>query len=349
MIKENTKRAIILAGLGMLLLTGCGSSKTNENVTLGMQAVEGLQYNQALTNFEDALLNKEDPELVYRGQGLAYMGLVQYENAIRAFENALSNCTSLPGNLEYDINYYMATCYYKLGNLESALEIYDAIIELRPKEKDAFYMRGTIRLEMGLYEEAVKDFDQAVSLDKTDYSLYIDIYSALAASGYTEAGQSYLQSVIDGDSESISNYDKGRLYFYLENYDYAANYLEQARDDTNPEASLLLGKSYEERGDYNYAISVYSKFLEKNEDASLYNQLGICQMKMEEYQSALESFQAGMALGNPDLMQTLSFNEICAYEYMGDYQQAAVLMKKYVEIYPDDQEAAREYEFLKTR
>ena len=50
-----------------------------------------------------------------------------------------------------------------------------------------------------------------------------------------------------------------------------------------------------------------------------------------------------------ELMQVLKFNEIVAYEYLGDFKQATVLMQKYISTYPDDAKAQREYEFLQTR
>ena len=72
-------------------------------------------------------------------------------------------------------------------------------------------------------------------------------------------------------------------------------------------------------------------------------------MTRGEYAKALEAFQAGMRLENTTMMQTLSFNEIIAYEYLGEYMQAYVLMENYLKNYPDDQQARREYEFLSTR
>ncbi len=56
-----------------------------------------------------------------------------------------------------------------------------------------------------------------------------------------------------------------------------------------------------------------------------------------------------MQLQNVTMMQTLSFNEIVAYEYLGDYRQASILMENYLKNYPDDAQAKREYEFLSTR
>ena len=47
-------------------------------------------------------------------------------------------------------------------------------------------------------------------------------------------------------------------------------------------------------------------------------------------------FQAGKQIEGNSLMQTLCFNEIVAYEYLEDYQQAEVLMNAYLQNYPDD-------------
>ena len=56
-----------------------------------------------------------------------------------------------------------------------------------------------------------------------------------------------------------------------------------------------------------------------------------------------------MALGDAAVMQSLSFNEIVAYEYLGEYQKAEVLMTGYLKSYPDDEAALREQIFLATR
>jgi len=38
-----------------------------------------------------------------------------------------------------------------------------------------------------------------------------------------------------------------------------------------------------------------------------------------------------------------------AYEYLGEYEQAYELLKTYLQKYPDDEQAKREYDFLSTR
>ena len=43
------------------------------------------------------------------------------------------------------------------------------------------------------------------------------------------------------------------------------------------------------------------------------------------------------------------FNQIVAYEYKSEFGQAKAAMNAYLQSYPDDEVALREYEFLKTR
>lgn len=72
-------------------------------------------------------------------------------------------------------------------------------------------------------------------------------------------------------------------------------------------------------------------------------------LKQEEYMKALTAFENGKALNDPAYNQSLMFNEAVTYEYLLDFKKAAVLMKEYLEKYPDDEEAQREYIFLSTR
>jgi hypothetical protein len=49
------------------------------------------------------------------------------------------------------------------------------------------------------------------------------------------------------------------------------------------------------------------------------------------------------------MKQSLLYNEIAAYEYLGNFERAKVLMDKYLGKYPDDEKALREAGFLSTR
>ncbi len=349
-MKNDKKCKVFFALAGMMIfLTGCGRGG-QENINLGMDAVAQMEYEQALSCFENALAKGEDNRLLYRGQGLAYMGLTQYEEAAQSFEKALANSEVIVDDLDYDINYYLATAYYKSGDLAKAVNVYDAILALKDTERDAYFLRGAVLLEQGNYDAAIQDFDKTIFLDKKDYGQLISIYQVLEKNGYKQVGQEYLQAAIDADEKSMTDYEHGRISYYLEDYASASTYLERARANGDEETILYLGKTYEALGDYNYASSVYNSYLAEHTDSEqMYNQLGLCMMKMGNYEEALAAFQAGMNVENNSMLQTLQFNEIVAYEYLSEYKKAAVLMESYLKTYPGDEAAQRENIFLQTR
>ena len=340
--------AALAVTLGVLL-GGCGVGK-NENYSAGMEAVAALEYDNAIALFTAAREAGENERLISRGEGLAYMGKTMYAEAAQAFETALSCSDGRVNNMDYDINYYLATAYYKQGELNRAIDVYNAIIALRREEKDAYYLRGVMYAEQGNLDMAKADFDRLVSIDKNDYDKLINIYGVLDENGYKETGQQYLQTAMDAGTKGMTNYEKGRICYYLEDYENARTYLEKAREEGGYEAALFLGKTYEILGDLNYAISVYNSYLENEEpNARMLNQLGLCKMRAEDYAGALTAFQSAINIEDNGMMQTLKMNEIVAYERLGQYEEAASRMSSYLSSYPDDEAAKREYEFLKTR
>ena len=187
------------------LLAGCGKQEQLSYTKQGMNAVEALEYEEALGYFETGLDKGEDKRAIYRGMGLAFMGMTHYEDAILYLEAALHESGGRVEDMDFDINYYLATAYYKSGRAEDAVSAYDAILALRPKEKDAFYLRGYVKLSRNEFEAAQKDFEAAAALDDKDYDQLIRIYTALEEYGYKEAGMVYLQKVMGthGDGERV--------------------------------------------------------------------------------------------------------------------------------------------------
>ena len=308
-----THKKIVMAGVCCLMismLTGCGNDTTK--ITEGMQLVETLDYQGALTAFDEAEAQKENSRLIARGRGIASMGLTEYDQAVQYFTEALELSDGWVQNVDYDMNYYLAAAYRKNGQPAEAKKVYDAILGLKPEEKDAYFLRGSAELELGDYESAKADFDKAISMDPKNYDRLIEIYEALADYGYREVGQEYLQNVLNTDKK-LDAYDSGRIYYYLGDYQKAYLALEEAKGKGGVDSYLL------------------------------------CELEKKDYQKALEAFQAGKQIEGNSLMQTLSFNEIVAYEYLQDYQKAAVLLKAYLQNYPDDQTAIREQQFLSTR
>jgi len=346
------KRKKMIAGmvmLAMLTIAGCNTNKSAENIKQGFDAVTRLEYEEALTCFAVAAEAKENPQQIARGQGIAYLGMAEYEQAIEQFITALSYSNEFVDDFDFDTNYYLATAYFKNGQTEEAENVYSAILALRD-DREAHYLRGIVYLEEGKLAEAKGDFDIALGKNSSDYDMRIEIANALMEKGYIEEGKAYLQAALGSNEKKISNYDKGRLSYYLGDYENARNYLESTKGNKTAENVLLLGQTYEKMGDYNYAASIYSNYLTDNPDnVIIFNRLGMCKLQAGDAESALDYFEQALALEDPSMTQVLKYNQIVAYEYLGEFDQASVLMKNYLQVYPDDLDAVREYEFLKSR
>ena len=208
--REDRQICIVFATalLACALLTGCGAAK-EDNLSQGTALVEQMDYEGARTCFEAAALNIEVLRQGYRGQGLAYMGMTDYENAAASFEKALEQSSPRPDAMDYDINYYLATAYYRNGQVDKAIHVYQAITDLKPGEKTAWYLKGTMELEQGSTDAAKADFDKAVEAAPNDYDIRIDIFCSCSKYGQDDLGKSYLENVLDGDRKRISDFDLG--------------------------------------------------------------------------------------------------------------------------------------------
>lgn len=140
-----------------------------------------------------------------------------------------------------------------------------------------------------------------------------------------------------------------------EKYTEAAESFQKAIDKEKDlgEAYRGLGICYWEQEDYKKAEEAFEKALENGakKTATIYNFLGICELKEGSPKKAAFYFQNGQMKedAGEELLKEMAFNEIVAYEADGDYTSAKEKLAGYVEKYPDDEKAAKELEFLNTQ
>ncbi|MBP3736178.1 MAG: tetratricopeptide repeat protein [Lachnospiraceae bacterium] len=335
----------------VLFAAGCGKSESGQLLKTADDALKARDYQAAHDGYDRLIENGMSMQLAYRGRGIASMGLGDYEAARDDLLKSLEEGGVFVSDISYDINFYLASCEYKLGNTQEAIRIYDSILKLRPTDIDALQLRGSARLGEGLNAAAREDFEKVLRLAPADYDRIIEMSENLRQYGMVEEGKALLNRTLADQDRSLSNYDRGRLCFYLEDYQTAKSCLEQARMNSGDyRTSAMLGRTYEELGDYNYAISVYETYLETDKShAEIYNRLGLCHMKMQNYQDALRAFEQGKLTEDAQVLQDLSYNEIVAHEFLGEWKKASLLMETYLQNYPNDETAKREYIFLKTR
>lgn len=318
-------------------------------LTQGNTLLTQGEYESAATAFNQAIAGKADLEAAYRGLGIARLAMGEYEDAITAFDAALANAGADAQEMEYDISYYKASALVRLDRLNDALDVYNNLEAYKPEVK-TYTGRGAVYARMGNVDMARADFDKAVSMDSKNYERYMEIYQVLAAAGRADVGQEYLKKALDIDKDKNKNrLEKGKVYYYMEQYDKAKTELEQADSSQNPEVTLFLAKTYEALGDPSYAQNLYRQYLDQDgSDGSIYNLIAVSQMKAGDYEGGLATIQEGLQKASSG-KQELYRNEIAAYEYLLNFSEAKTKMEAYLAAYPEDSEAAREYTFLKSR
>lgn len=336
----------LCAALGF---TACGKKPTMYYDTAYAYLLNN-QFEEARDNFLLSLEKEDDRKDAYRGLGIAYVGTGEYDNGAEAFIKALEKSNGRIKEIDYDINYYLGYAYEKSGKFAEAADVYTAIVTLRPKDTDAYYRRALCRLMIGDKTGADEDFAAVTARDNDNYDLHIDIFYSIKNAGFETEASSYLRAILEDGDRKITDYDRGRMHYCLGNYSDARVYLEKAKNLTDPETILVLGKTYEAMSDYSYAATLYAEYLEKKgNNAAVYNQLGVCRWKLEDYEGALSAFSFGLKLDAPDWEKELLYNEAVTYEYLLDFDTAREKMEAYCEKYPKDEAAAHEMLFLATR
>lgn len=292
-----------------------------------------------------------EDELSYRQIGINCMQTGDYEGAVAAFDSALTYCTGKITETEIDICYYKAAALFASGDIQGALETYDAMIDYDKKDANAYYLRGCLMLQMGEAAKAQEDFSNAVLYGAEDYELYINIYENLSAYNLQTEGEEYLNKAfsIKGDSaEDLA--ERGKIYFLLGQNENAITELKAALDAGSVDANFTIAQVYEMEGDSETAETYYKAYADAGTaDAEAMNALAEIEMAKFNYQAALEYVNQGLAMENVTNKRELMQNQIICLEYTSDFAGAWNVVQEYVALYPEDMDVQREYIFLKNR
>lgn len=292
-----------------------------------------------------------EDELAYRKIGITSMENGDYEGAAAAFDSALKQHAGRVTSAEIDICYYKAAALYASGDVQGALEVCDALTGYDEKDGDAYFLKGCLLLQTGDPKQAQEAFDNAVKYHKEDFELYIRIYENLAAHGLAAEGETYLNKAfeIKGDSAEVLAL-RGKMYCLLGQYDNAVTELTAALEKDSAQANLYLAQTYEGKGDTAKAETYYQAYLASGAaDSAAVNALAEMEMEKGNYQTALSYLGQGLALAEVPNREALMRNEIICSEFTGDFVRAWEVVQEYVALYPEDEEAQREYIFLKCR
>lgn len=348
--KKLKKRTALILGLclSVSLLAGCGS----EGERLFEQAGKDLEqgYNEyALEGYEQAIEAGAEPAASWRGAGIANLRMGNYEEAITDFTTALS-VDKIKKTMRQDILSYRATAYAKSKRYDEAMADCQELVVDGAFHANTWFLTGEVALAMDAYDEAAANFDKAYAEEAT-YDMAIRIYQVYLNEEMEADGTRYLEAALQTEPKTVEDYcNRGRVYYYMEDYESARQELITASNKNSKEALLLLGMVYLAQKDISNARSMYQQYnSEAGDSAKGYNGLAQCDIAEGNYESALSEISMGLSIASTEEMQDLLVNQIVIYERQLDFETAGKLAEDYLEKFPQDEEIRRELTFLKSR
>ena len=255
------KMRLCLLAVFAAVLTGCGpSQEVRDSLESGMTALENGEYAQAKTYFEQVADAGEYLTEAYRGQGIACMGENDLEGAVTAFDQALANTDDKMKQTRKDLFYYKASALYKEEDYSGASAVCDEILKLE-NEGQAHYMKGACLLIQGDRENAATEFKAAATLARKISEMLLDIYECYDEQDLSAEGDTYLQQALNiQGSGPDTAYQKGRIYYYLGEYDNAKAMLASAVENEDADCLLLMGRVYLKLDDTSHARVMYQNY-----------------------------------------------------------------------------------------
>ena len=340
---------LLAAGLGALLLTGCGgeNQKTYEQANADL---EEANYDYALNEYQACISAGYKLAQSYRGSGIVKLRTGDYQGAIDDLTNALNDEKTGKSDRK-DLLEYRAAAELKAELYDQAMADCQTLAEDYSLNANEYYLTGCVALAMDSYDEASSNFSEAYGSDST-YEMAIQIYEAYLGQDMEADGTRYLEAALKTEAKTADDYcERGKVYYYMDDYENARTELTTAADKGSTEATLILGMVYMAQGDTSNARSFYQQYIDADGDdpAKGYNGLALCDISDGDYDSALQNISQGLGDATSDEMRDLLFNEIVVYEKKLDLSTALSKAQEYVQTFKDDDAAAKELTFLQSR
>ena len=340
---------LLAAGLGALLLTGCGgeNQKTYEQANADL---EEANYDYALNEYQACISAGYKLAQSYRGSGIVKLRTGDYQGAIDDLTNALNDEKTGKSDRK-DLLEYRAAAELKAELYDQAMADCQTLAEDYSLNANDYYLTGCVALAMDSYDEASSNFSEAYGSDST-YEMAIQIYEAYLGQDMEADGTRYLEAALKTEAKTADDYcERGKVYYYMDDYENARTELTTAADKGSTEATLILGMVYMAQGDTSNARSFYQQYIDADGDdpAKGYNGLALCDISDGDYDSALQNISQGLGDATSDEMRDVLFNEIVVYEKKLDLSTALSKAQEYVQTFKDDDAAAKELTFLQSR
>ena len=275
----------------------------NEAVNEYRQVIALVEAN-AGSEYENPKHNS-DISAAYYGLGLAYTGLEKFEDAIAAYERAISH----KPDWAY-IHAALASAYANMHRYTEALDAYKVAVGLDPNDEMIHHQLGNVYSKRGERTAAIRHQQRAIAIAPEFATAHYQLGLLYAQEKrWTDAIASYQAAYTHDETLVEVLYNLAQAYLRIG--DAAAARQQMARfekrkavitplhqlrgalqrtQDTTERSQILanIGRLYLKDGHYEKAVGEYQKALGMNPQlVSAYNGLGLAYTMLEKYSEAV--------------------------------------------------------------
>ncbi|MEG4577046.1 tetratricopeptide repeat protein [Microcoleus sp. N3A4] len=241
---------------------------------------------------------------------------------------------------EVEALFYQAVDRYELGYLESALDCYDKVIEIKPDFHEAWINRSKVLDRLGRYQEATTNYYTAIALQSGNKKVLLDHWYNLGCElvnlGQHEEAIAAFEKVLEIDPKFPDAWNGlGTSLNCLGRYKEGITAFEKALE-IHPKFHKAwngLGNSLGGLGDYNEAIAVLGKVLEIEPKSHIvWNGLGNALNGLDRYSWAIASFEKALEI-HPKCHQAWNGLGTTLNDW-GRNNEAIAAFEKALEIHP---------------
>jgi len=139
-------------------------------LAVGLRYVQEGEYHKALFELENAKVRKDDTEgqkLLYSALGDAYVGISDYDKAVRAYDTAIQLDPEDTG-LKMDLAY----CLTMKSDCDDALKLFREVLKVAPENTNAYLGMSLCYIYMQMYADSMTYLNQALSLEPQNATIY---------------------------------------------------------------------------------------------------------------------------------------------------------------------------------
>lgn len=307
-------------------------NSTDAYIYRGLAYAMENNLNQAIKDYNQALMAQPDYAYVYMLRGAVYNDLEDYNKAILDYDKAIA--LDSPDFMKPFMFSLRGLTYYNIGQYDKSVNDYSQSIVLNPNIAQSYNERGLAYYGLGENQKAIDDFTQAILLDPNDSSAYANRGNSYDNLGETELALiDYNKSIMLSPNEANVYYNRGIAYKRISECESAIKDFDVAisLDPNYLDAYSSRGACFDSLGLHEQALEDYNKTIEIDPDSAVnYYDRGITYFVLEQYDYSISDFTKAISLDPNYAKAYLLRSKV--YEKIGNQVAASADMKKYQEI-----------------